>query len=410
MNKTIVKKNLTLIIISFIGFFGIFTTTISKNPVLPLFVKSLNSPEAIIGLISAISPIAGIFFSFPVGFLGDKLGKKKMLIISSLVFILAPLLYLLVDNAWYLIPIRFFHGMATAILGPIAKAVICEEYEETKGEKLGIYSSVTLIGRTIAPIVGGALISFFVFFNNSWNFKVVYLLAFAVSFPTIFLVFFIKKDKADTTLSKVKLKDFFIALKTFLSEKRLFGTSLIEMSIYFTFGAFETYLPIYLTNKEIPTYLIGIIFSIQIFSLAFTKPFFGKLSDNIDRRTQIIIGVIILSLTFIIFPFLTNIILIIIVSIIFGIGMSLATVATTTYVADVAKKSNLGSSMGALDSIMDIGHSSGPFIVGMLITYFGYISQTLSYKLGFFSCFLINLISLAIFMIFNLKSAKKKNS
>ena len=48
--------------------------------------------------------------------------------------------------------------------------------------------------------------------------------------------------------------------------------------------------------------------------------------------------------------------------------MSVSTVATSTYVADVAKEENLGASLGALSSIMDIGHSSGPFIAGVIIT------------------------------------------
>ena len=108
-----------IIALSFIGFFAIFSTTMSKSPVLPLFVKSLSGTDTVIGLIAAISPLAGIFFSFPVGLLADRMGKKRLLIVASIVFILAPPLYLLVHNAFWLIPIRFFHGIATAILGPV---------------------------------------------------------------------------------------------------------------------------------------------------------------------------------------------------------------------------------------------------------------------------------------------------
>ena len=51
--------------------------------------------------------------------------------------------------------------------------------------------------------------------------------------------------------------------------------------------------------------------------------------------------------------------------------MSLSTVATTKYIADIAKRGNRAS-MGALSSIMDIGHSSGPFVTGIVITASGY--------------------------------------
>ena len=87
----------------------------------------------------------------------------ESLLLSGSVFLLAPLLYVLVSNPWLLIPVRFFHGLATAILGPVASAAIAEAYDKNKGEKLGAYSSATLIGMTIAPIAGGAIISFFLY-------------------------------------------------------------------------------------------------------------------------------------------------------------------------------------------------------------------------------------------------------
>jgi len=64
--------------LSLIGFFAIFSTTISKTPVLPLYVSALGGKEIIIGLISAFSPLAGILFSFPVGILSDRIGRKKL--------------------------------------------------------------------------------------------------------------------------------------------------------------------------------------------------------------------------------------------------------------------------------------------------------------------------------------------
>ena len=54
--------------------------------------------------------------------------------------------------------------------------------------------------------------------------------------------------------------------------------------------------------------------------------------------------------------------------------MSLSTVATSAYVADVAKKEQIGASMGALSSIMDIGQSAGPVVTGIIVAVAGYPS------------------------------------
>ena len=149
--------------LSLLGFFAIFSTTISKNPVLPLFVQAIGAGDTVIGLISAVSPLAGILFSFPVGVMSDHLGRKRLLVVSGIVFLLAPLLYLFISDPLWLIPVRFFHGTATAILVPVVSAIIAERFPATKGEMLGSYSSATLIGRTLAPLAGGIIISIFAF-------------------------------------------------------------------------------------------------------------------------------------------------------------------------------------------------------------------------------------------------------
>lgn len=387
------NRNQLIYLVSIIGFFGIFSTTMAKNPVLSLFINSLGTDEKVIGIISAISPFAGIVLSFPVGMLSDKLGRKKLLIFSALVFFTAPLLYLLITNPWWLIPIRFFHGMATAILGPVAAAIICDAYPDSKGEKLGTYSSVTLIGRTIAPIVGGSIISFFMYLHSPWTYKLVYAGCFILTIPILIASLLIKEKKSDRTeLKKVTLNDFWASIKTFMGNKKLSATAFVELATYFTFGVFESYLPIYLSKDNFPPYLIGIIFSIQVLSIALSKPFFGRLSDHIDRRLQIALGIFIISFSFGILPLSINFAYLVFVSVLFGIGQSLSTVATFTYVADVAKKEALGSSLGALSSIKDIGHSGGPLAAGFIIGYAGY-------HYGFMSCMALALISGVVFIL-----------
>lgn len=49
-----------------------------------------------------------------------------------------------------------------------------------------------------------------------------------------------------------------------------------------------------------------------------------------------------------------------------------STIATPTYLAEIALKSRIGTTLGGLSSIMDIGHSLGPFITGIIISYFSY--------------------------------------
>lgn len=105
--------------------------------------------------------------------------------------------------------------------------------------------------------------------------------------------------------------------------------------------------------------------------IAATKPFFGRITDRFDKRYQIIAGLLITGASAAAIPIVTGF-SVLAVSAVFGLGMSFSTVATSAYIADVAKREEIGASMGALTSIMDIGQSAGPLVAGIIIGMAGY--------------------------------------
>jgi len=68
--------------------------------------------------------------------------------IGLLFFAFMPFTYLLVKDYNLLIIIRFIHGLATAIYGPVSMAVVADIAGAKKGEMLSWFSSVTIIGNS----------------------------------------------------------------------------------------------------------------------------------------------------------------------------------------------------------------------------------------------------------------------
>jgi len=374
-----------------LGFFAIFSTTVSKTPVLPLFSQALGADDALIGLIAFFSPLAGILFSFPIGVMSDHIGRKRILVLSGAIFLAAPFLYLLVINPYWLIPIRFFHGTATAILGPLVSAIIAERFPARKAEMIGQYSSATLIGRTVAPLVGGAIISYFVFYPGLLQYRIVYIAAAAAAVP-VFIMTLLYREKESGPLNLLPFSVFRDSFMTFFSNRRLRGTAFVDMATYFAFGAFETFLPILLASRGMSAYETGIIFAVQVLIIAATKPLFGRVADRVDKRVQILAGIVLTGVSIALVPFCQSFAQFLIVSSLFGLGISISTVATTAYIADVARKEQIGASMGALSSIMDIGQSTGPLVTGMVITAIGYTS-------GFFLSFMLAIVVSVLFVV-----------
>lgn len=143
------------ILLCIMGGLAIFSSTMSKSPVLPLFIRALDVPLGTVGFIAAASTVVGIVVSLPAGILSDIIGRRRVILIAAIVFASAPFLYLLVTEPWHLVLVRIYHGFATAILGPVAMAAVADTFDSGRGEKMGWYSSATMVGRFLAPFVGG---------------------------------------------------------------------------------------------------------------------------------------------------------------------------------------------------------------------------------------------------------------
>jgi len=119
------------------GGLAIFSSTMAKNPVLPLFIRSLGVSVGTLGFIAAASTVVGIVVSLPAGVVSDVIGRRRVILVAAFVFATAPFLYLLVDLPWQLVLVRIYHGLATAILGPVAMAAVADTYEQGRGERMG---------------------------------------------------------------------------------------------------------------------------------------------------------------------------------------------------------------------------------------------------------------------------------
>lgn len=352
------------ILIALIGGLAILSSTLSKTPVLPLFAHALHASPAEIGWIVIASTIPGILISYPAGALSDYLGARRLLLASLVVFATAPFLYLLIDNAWQLMAVRFYHGFATAIFGTVASAAIAERYTTDRATRLSTYSSVTIVGRSIAPFLGGFLISLA-------SFNAVYI-ACAVSGALALGTGLLLHDDTPAPMAKQKQPPFWTSLATVLHDRGIVLVSLVEAAQYLVFGAIEAFLALYASSLGIPAWEIGVILGVQLVSIVFAKPLMGRVSDRAGRRRVILPGLLIGAASVALLPYFPSFIGLSALSLTFGIGFATVTSSTSALVADLTRDGRYGASMGVLRTVMDVGQSIGPVLTGWMIGATGY--------------------------------------
>lgn len=358
------------LLLSFSGFFAIFSSTISKSPVLPLFATYLGADPSGVGVVASVSAFTGIIASIPAGLLSDRLGRRKMLIFSLIIFSTAPFLYLFVKNIWQLAIIRFYHGFATAIYVPVAMAFIADLFQHQRGEKMGWFSTSTLLGRFLAPIVGGSIIGLMVF-NPRLSYKFVYLIC-GMAGIVAFIFSLRLPHSSDKKETKQNWRETLQSFRSVLSNRIILITAGVEASILFAYGTFETFLPLYSIKSGISAYEVGIFLSSQVITLALTKPLMGRFSDRYGRQPQIFLGALLGALCIGSFSLFKTFLPLLMLSIFFGLSLSIVTSATSAFIADLSRRETHGSAMGILGSLMDIGHTTGPLVSGFIATFFGF--------------------------------------
>jgi MFS family permease len=149
---------------------------------------------------------------------------------------------------------------------------------------------------------------------------------------------------------------------------------------YYVYGAVEYFLVGYLSVVVgLNSFLIGIIQGGYILMVMLSKPFMGSLSDRIGRRPPIAFGAVVMGLPLIAIPFTTNYIVILGLTLVYGLGFAIVTSSTPALASEVVPKAFVGTSMGFLSTIMDVGQTLGPIISGFILaSVFGYAGLFIS--------------------------------
>jgi MFS family permease len=358
-----------------VGLLAIFSSTISKSPALPLFVSHLDGGPAAVGLIASISAGTGILFSFPAGILSDRIGRKRMLLFSALVFATAPFLYLVVRELWQLALVRFYHGLATAIFLPVAMAMVSDLFRKGRGEKMGWFSTSTLLGRFMAPALGGAILGYYATDQanriSGVGFHTLYLVCGLAGLAVFCSTFFLPDLNGGHQKNPAPHPNWRDGAKELLKNQGIMMTCGVEAAILFAYGTFETFLPSHALIAGLNPYQIGLCLSSQIITIALTKPVMGRFSDRHGRPPQILIGAVTAGICIALFSIADSFVALLALSILLGLTISVVTSASAAHIADLSKDGAQGSAMGILGSIMDMGHSLGPLLGGILAASLG---------------------------------------
>jgi MFS family permease len=377
-----------------VSFFTDFSTEMVMS-VLPLYiVKDLDLSRTILGTIEGSGEFVNYVFRIPSGYISDKIGKRKILVIIGYgVSTFSKPFFIFVTTFVDTIIVRIVDRAGKGIRTAPRDALIADSVDESSsGKAFGIHRTLDQIGAIIGPFFAFLILELF-----GGNIQYIFLLSIIPGIASLFILIYYVKDKFANYDNKVIANKitFFSNLKNLFIENKKFVYLVIILGI-FTLGAFNySFVLLKSADLGVEQNFVPIIYSIiNITHTAIGIPA-GILSDRIRKEKVLIIGFLlfVISTLLMYFSEKNNIVYIISIPLIYGLYIGISETVQRVLVSSYVSEHNRGTAFGFYGLIIGIC-----FLIGNIT--FGYLWD--NYDLSIALLYSLSLSTLAIISMFTL--------
>lgn len=349
-----------------IGFLAYCSYAICRMPLLPLLARDLGADAPMIGLVVGASTLTGVALKLPAGAWSDVLGRRPLLLLGTLVFAVMPFTYLGVASLGALVALRFVHGSATAIVGPVASASLSDLAPAARRATwLSTYSTVQGAGQALGPVVAGYLIA-----GGRYDLAFAAAGLFALATPWLAGRW---PSVPQTSARTPPLTQVTRAILDVGRHPVILMTSVAQAGQFVLNGALNAFLPLFARDTlGLSPSQLGWLFALQTVTTLAARPVMGMLSDRIGRRGVIVAGLTVCSGAVLLVSVAAGVPGLVTAVVIYAIGVAVTTAATSAFITDLAQRARYGAAHGVFGTIYDVGDALGPIAAGLLVASIGY--------------------------------------
>lgn len=319
-----------------------------------------------VGVVVGASTVTGIVLKLPAGAWSDRLGRRPLLVLGTILFAIMPFTYLGVASLGALVAVRFLHGAATATLGPVASASLSDVAPaDRRATWLSTYSTVQAAGQALGPVVAGYPVAAG---RYDWAFVAAGLFAALTPFMAARW-----PSAADSIVRTQRTGHLVRGILDAGRHPLILLTSLTQAAQFVLNGTLNAFLPLFARDVlGLTASQLGWVFALQTVTTLATRPVMGMASDRIGRRSLIGVGLSVCSSAVWLVSVADGPPRLVMAVVLHAIGVAVTTAATSAFITDLAKGARFGTAHGVFGSIYDVGDALGPIAAGVLIAALGY--------------------------------------
>ena len=344
-------------------------------PFLPIYLdKELGASRESLsmwsGLVFAISFAISAFAAPLWGKLSDKMGKKPMIIRSSVLIAVTYFLAGIVTTPFELFLVRAFQGVAAG-LWP-ACLVMLSAYAPKKklGFAMGLMQSANITGSILGPLLGGILATSFGMRNSF------FVGAVALSLISITTILFIKEPPKQESTDPVNQKA--PGYLSLLKDKNLLILLFVVGFTNFVIMQIQPIVALYVEKLNQSSHdvmiLSGLVLSLGGFAGAIAAPIWGKAGQKHGFYKTLTLSLIVAG-SLIAMQGLPNVLwLFALMQFVCGLAFSGIFPSANSILVLFTPSNIRGTGFGLLFSAQMVGGAIGPIIGGFLVTFLSFNS------------------------------------
>lgn len=334
-------------------------------PLLPFYAKEFNATPLDIGfLVSSYSWMQFIFAPI-LGSLSDRYGRRPILFFSIIGSGIGYLMIGLAGALWVIYAGRILGGITGANLSTAQAYIADITTRENRAKGMGLFGMAFGLGFMFGPALAGVL--------SRFGHEIPFYIAAGLSFANAGLLYFILPESIKPGEVIKERKNRITELMDSFKNPRFATITLIFFLLVTAFSMMTTAFPLYTGfsfgyGAEKTGY---VLFFVGLVAVITQGGLLGRLVKIFGESKLVIIGSLLLTLTFFVVPFITKDsggwIGLLIGSGLFAFGNSMASPSLNSLASKNASETEQGTALGVLGSAASLARALSPTLTGFLL-------------------------------------------
>jgi len=336
--------------------FTVFVSAFQLLPTAPFHILKLGGSHLAAGLFLGFLTYASAISAPITGALGDRFGKRRMLIIASVAITFFSLLYAVAPSYQIVLALVLVHGVFwSGLLSSSSSYIIDIVPKSRRAEGLGYSGFASILAVAVAPWIG-----LYVFDHGGW--RMVCIESAILNIIMAVIAWRLPPDKRHENHGRSLHPADLIEWRVLIGAVTLFLYS-------FSYGGITSFVAVYAEQVGVPRALYFTVFSLAILS---TRPFIGRYADRIGHTrlivpclAMIVIGVAVLSMAADRATFVAS-------ALLFGVGFGSAYPIFVAHLMHHVAENRRTATFGAMIGAFDTGIGTGSIAVGWMSERYGF--------------------------------------